>query len=361
MNFIKRTLKRGRLAAWANLKNDLRQKHPLEYLFWECTLNCNFFCKHCGSSAGRKVFKNELKTDEIKKAYFDISQNFDPKKIMIAVTGGEPLMRQDLCEVMSYATKLGFPWGMVTNGSLVTESKVAELKKAGLRTVVVSIDGIGVQHDQFRNFAGAYEKAINAVKLFKEAEFLDDLQITTTITPANLTDLDQMYKIFSALGISSWRLIEVDPIGRAEENKEVFLGKDQLKFLLDYIQNLRKKSKIKISFGCSGFLGQEYEGEVRDWLFRCAAGVTCGSILQNGDIFVCPNVPRDKAPIEGNVKINSFSDVWNTKFTYYRDENRNQCDGCSKCEFWEECKGGSLHHWDFDKKKPKVCYYNNIK
>jgi len=361
MNILKKALKRGQLAAWAEYKKDLLKKHPLSYLFWECTLNCNFFCKHCGSSAGRKVYKDDLKTEEIKKAFLDISKNFDTKKITIAVTGGEPLMRQDLLDIMSYAVKLGFNWGMVTNGSLMTKEMAKKLKKAGMKTVVVSIDGLGEEHDEFRNFKGAYERAINAVKYLSSESFLQDLQITTTITPANIDKLDEMYRTFVPLGITSWRLIEVDPIGRAEENKEVFLSPDQLKFLLNFIKQLRKKSKINISFGCSGFLGEEFEGEVRDWLFRCAAGVTSASILQNGDIFVCPNVPRDKAPIEGNVKKDSFSEAWKNKFNFYRDENRTKCATCTECDHWDDCRGGSLHHWDFSKKKPKVCYYCNLK
>lgn len=361
MSFVRNALQRGKLRAWAELKNELRKSHPLGYLFWECTLNCNFYCKHCGSSAGRKTFKDELSTSEIKAAFLDISQHFDAETITIAVTGGEPLMRPDLIEVMTYASELGFPWGMVSNGSLMTRDTVKKLHRAGMKTVVISIDDIGEHHDKFRNFPGAYKKAISAVRLLAEENFLHDLQITTTVTPDNIPLLDQMYEEFSPLGISSWRLIEVDPIGRAEENPKLFLNKKQMVALLDYIANKRKNSKISVSFGCSGFLGEQYEGKVRDWFFRCAAGVTSASILQNGDIFVCPNVPRDQAPIEGNVKNDSFSEVWQKKFKYYRDKNRTSCEKCNGCSFWHECQGGSLHHFDFDNKKPKVCYYQMIK
>ena len=121
---LKEIVKLGRLETWAIYKDQSRKSHELTYLFWECTLNCNFFCKHCGSSAGKKVFKNELSTKDIKRTFADIAKVTDPRKIMIAVTGGEPLLRRDLFEVMGYANSLGFPWGMVTNGSLVNkESK----------------------------------------------------------------------------------------------------------------------------------------------------------------------------------------------------------------------------------------------
>ena len=90
-------------------KFTLRKLHPLRYLFWEATLDCNFYCKHCGSSAGRKKFKGELNTKQIKKAFADIASKHNAKDITIAVTGGEPFIRKDLFEVMTYASKLGFP------------------------------------------------------------------------------------------------------------------------------------------------------------------------------------------------------------------------------------------------------------
>lgn len=353
---LRKILKTGNLKLLSYRKQFLRHQHKITYLFWECTLNCNFYCQHCGSNAGKKVFKDELNTSEIKFAFKDIAQAFNAKQIMLAITGGEPLLRKDLFEVMAYTSQLGFSWGMVTNGYLINREVIKKMKQSGMKTIVISIDGIGSQHDDFRGVEGAYEKAINGIKLLAKENFLTNLQITTTIHKGNINLLEEMYKEFTSLKINSWRLLSVAPIGRAEINRALLLNNKELKKLLDFIKEKRKLTNIDITYGCEGFLGLDYEGEVRSHYYNCTTGINIGSILHNGDIFVCPNVPRVKEFIQGNVKNNKFSEVWNNKFQIFRDKNRNKCDKCIKCEYWEECLGNSFHLWDFDKREPKICH-----
>jgi radical SAM protein with 4Fe4S-binding SPASM domain len=356
MKILKRIYKRGVLKAWEQYKDIIRSEHKLVYLFWECTLNCNFFCKHCGSSAGRKIFPGELNTLEIKKAFKSIAEDYDPRQIMIAVTGGEPLLRKDIFEVMKYAHDLGFPWGVVTNGSLLDEGMAQKMKEAGMSTVSISIDGIGGTHDKFRGSEGAYEKAVKAVKILVDADFLDCVQITTSMNKGNFKELDRMYETFLSLGIDSWRVMNVDPIGRAEENKNIILSPAELEGLLTFIKRKRKESEIDIVYGCEGFLGLDFEGEVRDKFFICNTGINTGSILHNGDIFVCPNVPRRSELIQGNVRRDRFSEVWNNKYEIFRNKERTKCAKCAACDYWGECLGGSFHLWDFEKKQPKICH-----
>jgi radical SAM protein with 4Fe4S-binding SPASM domain len=351
----------GQQQFWNKYKDLQRDTHDLKYLFWECTLNCNFFCKHCGSSAGRKFYTDELTTQEIKDVFLDVVQNFDPKTIMLAITGGEPLIREDLFEVMSYAHELGFSWGMVTNGFLVDGEIVKKMKASSMSTVVVSIDGLGEMHDKFRNRSGAYEKAVNAVKLMADAKFLYDLQITTMVYPENFNDLEKMYDEFFKLGINSWRLSNVDPIGRGEQDTSISLNDQQLRGLLEFIKAKRKLDPAKVvTYGCTGYLGLDFEGDVRDHYFVCSTGINIGSILHNGDIFVCPNVPRMPELIQGNVRTEKFSDVWKNKFTLFRNKNRNACEKCLNCKNWKECLGGSYHLWDPVKKEPKFCHVERL-
>jgi radical SAM protein with 4Fe4S-binding SPASM domain len=354
---------RGYLRLWSHYRRSQTETHPLTYLFWESTLNCNFACKHCGSNAGagRSRVKGELTSVEIKKTLKEISQDFDPRKIILAVTGGEPLVRKDLFEVTGYASKLGFPWGMVTNGYLMDQKTVVKAKEAGMKTVVVSIDGIGKTHDWFRGVEGAYDRAVAAVKSLARENFLDDLQITTVIYRRNFSELEKMYKTFLTLGINSWRLFNVDPIGRAENNQELLLNSKQLKGLLDFITEKRKQSrKVEITYGCGCFLGLDYEKKVRGHFFTCPTGINVASILANGDIYVCPNVPRRTELVQGNVRKDRFSEVWNDKFKPFRDPNRTKCRECQNCEFWEDCAGGSFHLWDFEMKRPKMCIYKEM-
>jgi radical SAM protein with 4Fe4S-binding SPASM domain len=361
MNF-KDIYKTGKLETWARYKDKLRSEHKLSYLFWECTMNCNFYCKHCGSSAGKKHFENELKTAEIKKVFEEVADTWNPKEIMLAVTGGEPLLRPDLFEVMGYANKLGFSWGMVTNGFLVDENKVLQMKEAGMSSAVVSIDGLGEIHDEFRGMKGAYEHAMRAVRLMAEANFIKSLQITTSLHPKAYPDLEKMYEVFKKSGANSWRIMNIDPIGRAEENREVLLDQSQLRGLLEFIKEKRKKDKkFEVVFGCAGFLGLEFEGEVRPWFYNCNTGINTASILHDGDIFVCPNVPRQPELIQGNVRKDSFVEVWVNKYEIFRDKNRTNCDKCQDCDDWDYCLGNSFHLRDFEKNEPKLCHRDLLK
>ena len=97
-------------------------KNPiLKDLFLEVTSRCNARCEHCGSSCGDFVRQDEISAEDLKKALFDISQHYRPNDIILNVTGGEPLMRKDLFDIMDYASKLGFRWGMTSNGMLITD------------------------------------------------------------------------------------------------------------------------------------------------------------------------------------------------------------------------------------------------
>jgi radical SAM protein with 4Fe4S-binding SPASM domain len=346
----------GRQKLWSTHREYLINNHELKYLFWECTLNCNFKCKHCGSKAGESNIKEVVSSEEIKNAFRDIANNFNPQKITIAITGGEPLLRKDLFDVMEYASSLGFSWGMISNGFLINKNKAILAKKSGMKTADISIDGIEKVHDRFRNTKNSYKKATEAVKILADEGFLKRLRISTTVHKNNINSLEEMYDKFSKLGIDEWRILNVDPIGRAEINNDILLNKKELKETLGFIKYKKKsRSKIRVTFGCAHYLGIEFEDEVRGSFFYCSTGINIGSILHNGDIFVCPNVPREKKLIQGNIKSDSFSEVWNNKFNYFRNKNRTNCEDCQKCDNWNECLGGSLHSWNFSQKRPGVC------
>jgi len=323
-------------------------------------LKCNFCCRHCGSNAGESGLIDELSTEEIKCAFKKIAEDFNAKSIMISVTGGEPLLRKDLFEVMEFAHDLGFKWGMVSNGYLIDENIVQKMKKSGMESITISIDGLDSTHDDFRGCNGAYKKAFGAVKLLAGGGFLRELNITTVIHKKNIHQLEKMQESFSKSGINSWRVTNIDPIGRAEKNRDLLLSGEEMKLLLDFIRKKRKESPLDITYECGGFLGQKYEGEVRDNFFVCATGITVGSILANGDIFVCPNVPRKKELIQGNVRSDRFSEVWNNKFEFFRKKDRTKCKKCLECEQWDNCLGNAMHLWDFEKKEPKMCHLQMI-
>ncbi len=354
---LKKIFKLWRQKLWTKHRDFLIEEHELRYVFWECTLNCNFLCKHCGSNAWEKVLPETLSTEQIKNTFLDISKNFDAKKITIAITGWEPLMRKDLFEVMEYTSSLGFYWWMVTNGFLITPKAIEKMKQSGMKTIDISIDWLEWIHDKFRNMKGSYSRNINALKLLQEANFLDPLRVTTTVHQKNIDILEEMYEAFSEIWLKNWRLLNMDPIGRWEvENKDLLLTKEQQLKFYNFLKDKRKTSKMKIETSCAHFLWEEFEDEVRDHFFFCNTGINIWTILHNWDIFVCPNVPREEYLIQGNVKKDSFSEVWNNKFEFFRKKDKLKNEKCDGCEYWEECLWGSVHTFDFKTKKPKMCF-----
>jgi len=356
---MKNLFKEGELKLWQKYCDSLREKHPFSYLFWECTIKCNLSCKHCGSSCGPELNNNnELSFEEIKKAFFDIAQDFDAKKIMVAVTGGEPLLRRDIFEVMEYASNLGFKWGMVTNGTLIDSNIIDKLARAGMSTISVSLDGLEKSHNWLRGRPDTFKKTIRALKLLKDSNQFKVVEAITCVNQLNISELEQIYRLCEELNLDAWRLFIISPIGRAAQTSELFLNGKQLRYVLEFIKNKRRENrKMKVDFCDEGFLGTEYEGSVRDQLFQCWAGITVGSILYNGDIAACPILPREHLK-QGNIKQDKFADIWNTKFGIFRDRNWRKVDQCQECAQWDFCQGNSLHLWDFNKRKLTLCHYN---
>lgn len=344
-----------------NKQNEINQ-HKLIDLFWECTLTCNAHCKHCGSSAEKKKYENELTTQEIKKAFTQIAQDMAASSILINVTGGEPLTRPDLCEVMEYATnKLGFHWGMTTNGILLNDENISKLKKANMETISISIDGLEETHNEFRGVPNSFSTIIENIKKLKAANFVKHIQVTTVFHKKNINQLEELYNLMLSLNLDSWRLVSMDPIGRAKENDNLVLNGKEIKKILDFIIRKNKENKLKLAYGCPGFLGLKYEKEVRPYYFNCRTGISVASILYNGDLYVCPNVPRISSLIQGNIKKDNFKEIWNNKYKEFRNINRTKCKECEKCEWWNFCLGGSLHTWNFEENKQNKCVYKMMK
>ena len=358
---LKEIYKLGELTLRKKYIEQEYERHTLVDLFWECTLTCNAKCKHCGSSAEKKKYDGELTTEEIKAAFKQVADDMDATKILVNVTGGEPLVRKDLCEVMEYATnELGFHWGMTTNGILLNAENIEKLKKANMETISISIDGLEQTHDSFRGVPGSYKKIISNIKKLQEANFVNHIQVTTVFHKENINQLDELYNIMLNLGIDSWRLVSMDPIGRAKENDELLLNGEEIKKLLNFIKEKRKNSKLELMYGCTSFLGLKYEKEVRNHYFYCKTGINVASILYNGDLFVCPNVPRRKELIQGNIRTDNFKDVWDNKYKQFRNKERTKCSSCEECENWEYCLGGSFHTWNFEDNSQNKCVYKMI-
>ncbi|MFH1437582.1 MAG: radical SAM protein [Pseudomonadota bacterium] len=355
--------KRIQQHAWAKLTEVEAREHTLKYLFWEATLLCNLACRHCGSDCTRSHdTADELTTDEIKNLLRKVAAWQDPRRVMLAITGGEPLLRKDLFDVMGYAASLGFPWGMVTNGLAVDERVVEECRKAGMKTLTISLDGPARLHDWMRGRRGAFAKAVRAVELFRDARFVRKLEVTSVVAPRSIDRLPETLELISDLGVKRWRLLGVFPGGRAgaKHGRDLLMNSEDFVRLFQFIARTRRRVKIpRVYYGEEGYFGLRWEKEIRKHFHYCLAGMVVGGILANGDIMACPSIPREF--VQGNIRRDDFIDVWNNRFREFRDREWMRKGPCRDCSLFDYCRGGGLHLWDSDRGCTRVCHHGLVK
>lgn len=348
-------VKKKHLNELSQYRDEVLRPHPtLHSLFFELTVKCNEHCLHCGSMCGDISEEAPLSTEEWKQVIDEVKRDFGTKHPRLCITGGEPLLHRDFFDIMNYARAAGFTWGMTTNGTLITPEIAHRLKEAGMSTVSVSVDGLKETHEWFRQSPGSYEKTMAGIKNLLNERAFNHVQVTTVVHKRNITELDKLYEIMKGLGIRSWRVINIEPIGRARSNPDLMLEKKDYKYILDFIKKHRFEDKMEVCYGCSHYLPIDYEREVRPWYFLCNAGVYVASIMYNGNIGACLDIERRPELVEGNIRRNSLKEVWEDGFKIYRSDFR-KCGPCADCPDYRYCAGDSFHTWNFDKMEPYIC------
>ena len=337
-----------------DLESDL---HNLRYLFWESTRRCNLSCLHCGSDCGKDEGQPDLPADVVLGALSAIAGKYDAGEIMLVVTGGEPLVRPDLFEVLGQARELGFKLGMVTNGYTLTEDRARELGEIGLRSIVVSLDGPEENHDWLRNRPGSFERASRAIVALRAAR-IPIVEAITCATPRQLDRMDETYDIVRGLGATHWRVFNIFPKGRARGNADVLLDEDGIRLLVETMARLRKRGKTEslvVNLSEEGYLGWDWEDQVRDSPYFCRAGINIAGIMVDGAIAACPNLPEWM--VQGNLRDDNFVEVWEQRYELFRDRSWTQEGACGDCKEWNVCRGNSLHLWDREQKQPCWCHH----
>ena len=330
-------------------------KYPLHTLFFEVTSRCNALCDHCGSRCTASK-KDEVSLETFKKVLDNVAEKFGTKAIMLNITGGEPLMRKDLFEITGYADILGFKWGLVTNGMLITDDVISKMKETHMSTITISLDGMKKTHEEFRHVPGSFDRIISAIEMLKKDNFVEHIQVTFIATKNNIFELPEVYRLLSMLGIDSLRISGIDPIGRAKDNEKLMLSREDYLFLFDFIKK-HKASPLPVVWSCTHYFGNtESTLDPTGKIFNCYTGIHVASVLSNGDIFGCPNIPRRKELIQGNVLKDDFCKVWKNNFEFYRNPNRTKAKQCEECKYWNYCKGDSFHTFDFETNTPQFCY-----
>jgi radical SAM enzyme (rSAM/lipoprotein system) len=329
--------------------------HQLNYLFWECTLKCNLDCVHCGSDCSKETLVPDMPLEDFLTVLDRIKVDMDARKIMVVLTGGEPTLRNDLEKAGREIMKRGFPWGMVSNGYALSKEKFERLRKSGLGSLTISLDGLKESHDWFRGHFGSYDRALEAIRIAAETSMTFD--VVTCVHQRNLKELPAIRDLLINNGVKKWRIFIIFPKGRAKDNPELTLSDDQFRFVYDFIVQTRKDTKIKASAGCEGFLG-DYELEARAYPFFCRAGIQIGSVLADGSISACPSLRKDY--IQGNIYQDDFMDVWTKRFDVMRNRKWTKTGKCKTCKVYPWCEGNGLHLRDEKSGELLLCHYEKL-
>jgi len=300
------------------------------YTQWICTHRCNFRCAHCGTDAA-EARPDELTTEEIKGVLDDLAEL---KTRDFSITGGEPLMREDLFEVIHYANDLGLNTGFVSNGYLFDKFK-DQLASAGMHSCLISVDGYKEVHDRVRNVPGSYDKCMDAIKM------LTDLGVQTrgvsiVVMEENVNEIPLLMQDAWDHGANKMRIQNIIPEGRAKGRGTSM----ELAALSMRIVRKARKMGYDIELGEGfGYIG-DLEPDVRSFKFFCGCGWGAFIIMANGDVMGCPvmDLPHMK---EGNVRERSVKDIWWNEFGKFRDTVYDDLpQTCKDCEHMKVCRGG---------------------
>lgn len=308
----------------------------MKMVSWNLTRRCNLKCQHCYRDAGPKAgsINEELSTEQGKKLLENLkAEGFN----MVILSGGEPLLRADLGDLVSYAASLKLYPVLGTNAVNLTEDKICELKEAGLKGMGISIDSSEADmHDEFRGVEGSWEQAVTAARRVVNHDM--PVQINATISRNNSDDIDGMIQLAENIGARSFHPFFLVPTGRGKEMEESALKPEEYQRMIEYILDKSERTDVEIKPTCAPqFMVQADKMDLNLRYSRgCMAGVSYCCVLPEGEVHICPYLPVSL----GNVKEKSFAEIWreNEKLKSLRDYSSYE-GKCGQCEHVDICGG----------------------
>jgi len=320
---------------------------------WESTRACNLVCRHCRASAQREPAPDELTTGEVMGLIDEISRMSGGKgphfKPIFVISGGEPLMREDIFDIAAYATEQGLRTAISPNGTLITSETVERMIDAGIKRVSVSIDGsCAARHDAIRGVPGAFEGAVRGVKRCRDGEL--PFQINTTVMRQNVDDLEAIHDLTVALGAAAWHIFMLVPTGRGKIDDE--LTPQGYEEILNWLYDAALDSPIPLRVTCGPqfmrlVLTRKQESETPpnlvgrerglDRMSRgCLAGMGYCFVSHRGEVYPCGYLPV----LAGNVRDESFETIYQDSPVFRRLRDLSQLEGkCGECSFVHRCGG----------------------
>lgn len=299
---------------------------------WNTTNKCNMHCKHCYRNSGIKA-ERELNTLEGKKLIDEVKEaGF---KIMI-FSGGEPLIREDIYELIEYASNSGLRTVIGSNGTLITEEIAKKLKDSGAMGIGISLDSLNSKkHDEFRGFKSAWVEAVKGMKNCKAVGL--PFQIHSTVMKWNKDEILNITNFGRGLGAVAHHIFFLVPTGRGENIEDQSLTPFQYEKLLKDIMIKQKQVDIELKPTCAPqFMRIANELNMRPRFRRgCLAGVSYCIVSPVGDVQPCAYLDK---PI-GNVREVPFSELWRDSPVFKELRTLEYEGKCGECEYKKSCGG----------------------
>lgn len=313
---------------------------------WEITRNCNLACVHCRAAATHGPYEGELDTPAALNLLNQIAQTGKP---IVILTGGEPLLREDIFEIISHGEALGLRMVMAPNGTLITAQTAVKLVSAGIKRISISLDSATAEgHDRFRGVPGAFEGALRGIEFARQAGL--EFQVNTTITQANLAEIPAIQNLAVQLGAVAHHIFLLVPTGRGKYILDQAITAEQYEDTLNWFYDRQQDCALQLKATCAPhyyrILRQRAHAEGKTISFQshgldavtrgCLGGVGFCFISHRGVVQPCGFL--DLAC--GDITQQSFTDVWQHSPEFVRLRDYALLKGkCGRCEYKRVCGG----------------------
>lgn len=342
---------------------------PLRMIAWEVTRACNLDCVHCRAAAINEPPPGEWTTEEAKKFLDEVKAFADP---VIILTGGDPMMRDDIWEIAAHGREIGIRMVMSPNGTLITPESAQKMKETGIMRVSISLDGSNPDiHDAFRRVDGAFEGAVRGIGYLRDAGI--GFQINTTVTRYNIDDLENMLELVQELKAEAWHVFLLVPTGRAENMKDEEISPEQYEETLEWLYRVQRDAKIYVKPTCAPHYYRIYRQHAREdglpvepqmqnqglraMTRGCLGGITFMFVSHMGEAYPCGYLEE----FAGNVREEGPEKVWKESPVFRRLRDYSQLQGrCGACEYVRVCGGCRARaraiHGDYMAEEPYCVY-----
>ena len=293
---------------------------------WELTAACNLSCRYCRASASHEPDQGELDTDEAKRFVESIA----PLKPMLILSGGEPLLRPDLFQIIRLAVSLGIRVSLASNGTLITSGLAEEIADSGVSRVSISLDGAdAAMHDHGRG-QGSFERSIKGIENLRGRV---DFQINFTVTQKNQSELIRIFDLAEKLGAAALHIFFLVPTGRGREEDVITPVRQEE--MLRQIEGERDRRTLEVQVTCAPQYARLKKPGHGRGSGGCLAGRRFVFVSRKGEVYPCGYLPLRV----GSVREKNFIEIWENSPELQALREGRLKGKCGRCEFSRSCGG----------------------